>query len=246
MNELLEQAETLQNMLVSRATGGSENEAEYRQLRGVFLSDPGLAPLLPDFVRTCRSLVQFWPFIQHKYPTYSERRDFIWESFRPLLERLDRGGHPADGHVSATLEQYDETHVNAVWSKALERRATDPEGAITAARTLLESACKHILDDLEVEYDDRADLPRLYKMTAEALNVAPTQHTEQVFRQILGGCTSVVDGLGSLRNRLSDAHGKGRVPSRPAPRHAELAVNLAGAMASFLVQTWEARHKGES
>jgi hypothetical protein len=247
MNELLEQAETLQNMLVSHATGGSENEAEYRQLRNVFLSDPGLAPLLPNFVRTCRSLSQFWQFIKYEYGTYAERRGYIWEAFRPLLERLERGSaHPSDEQVSATLEQYDAAHVNAVWSKALDRRETDPEGAITAARTLLESVCKHILDDLEVEYDDRADLPKLYKTTAEALNLAPTQHTEQVFRQILGGCTSVVDGLGSLRNRLSDAHGKGRVPSRPAPRHAELAVNLAGAVASFLVATWKARREVEA
>ncbi len=29
----------------------------------------------------------------------------------------------------------------------MERRATDPEGAITAARTLLETVCKHILDE---------------------------------------------------------------------------------------------------
>jgi len=31
--------------------------------------------------------------------------------------------------------------------------------------------------------------------------------------------------------RLGDSHGKGRSPVKPAPRHAELAVNLAGAMA---------------
>ena len=51
---------------------------------------------------------------------------------------------------------------------------------------------------------------------------------------------SVVQGLGTLRNRLSDAHGIGMSASRPAPRHAELAVNLAGSMAGFLVATWEA------
>ena len=62
-----------------------------------------------------------------------------------------------------------------------------------------------------------------------------SQHTEKVFRQVLGGCTAVVEGLGSLRNKLGDAHGKGRLPVKPAPRHAELAVNLAGAMATFLV-----------
>jgi hypothetical protein len=32
---------------------------------------------------------------------------------------------------------------------------------------------------------------------------------------------------------------------KPAPRHAELAVNLAGSMATFLIATWEGRSGGE-
>jgi hypothetical protein len=47
----------------------------------------------------------------------------------------------------------------------------------------------------------------------------------------------VVNELGSLRNRLGDAHGKGKGGVRPAPRHSELAVNLAGSIALFLVET---------
>jgi len=74
------------------------------------------------------------------------------------------------------------------------------------------------------------------------LNLAPSQHTAVVFKQILGGCQCVVEGLGTLRNRLSDAHGKGRTAVRPASRHAGLAVNLAGAMASFLIETWGTRN----
>jgi hypothetical protein len=44
-----------------------------------------------------------------------------------------------------------------------------------------------------------------------------------------------------MRNRLSDAHGRRRTAARPLERHANLAVNLAGAMATFLVETLEAR-----
>lgn len=115
-----------------------------------------------------------------------------------------------------------------------------PEGAITAARTLLETVCKLILDDVGLAYSDD-DLPKLYGKVARALNLAPSDHTEDAFKQILGGCWSVVNGLGTLRNRISDAHGQGARPVRPAPRHADLAVNLAGAMAAFLVETWRAR-----
>ena len=247
MNELLEQAETLQNMLLSHATGGDEEDSDYRQLRQVFISDASLEPHLPRFVRTSRSLFQFWEFIKHKFGTYAERRQYIWDEFRPLIELLERGGpHPSDEPVSATLKNFDAAHVHAVWSKALDRRQTDAEGAITMARTLLETVCKHILDDREIGYDDKADLPKLYRLCAEALNIAPSQHTEQIFKQILGGCTAVVEGLGALRNKLSDSHGKGRRQAKPAPRHAELAVNLAGAMATFLVATWKARAESQA
>ncbi|HEV8614896.1 MAG TPA: abortive infection family protein [Methylomirabilota bacterium] len=49
------------------------------------------------------------------------------------------------------------------------------------------------------------------------------------------------EGLGSLRNRLSDSHGRGKAGPKPASRHAELAVNLAGAVATFLMATWKER-----
>jgi hypothetical protein len=123
----------------------------------------------------------------------------------------------------------------------LDRRVKEPDAAITSARTLLETVCKHVLDDLDVAYADDADLPKLYRLTAEALTLAPSQQTEPMLRQVLGGCTAVVEGIGAMRNKLSDAHGKGRVTSPVQPRHASLAVNVAGAAAMFIVESWEAR-----
>lgn len=242
MHELFDQTEALQNLLVSQATGGAEDDAEFMRLRQVVLSQAALEPHIPRFLRTCRNLAQFWPFIKHKFGTYAERRTYLWDEFRPMLELLERGGTaPSDQVVSVAIEKFDAANVQAAWSKALERRASDPEGAITMARTLLESVCKHILEEDAVPYEDSPDINKLYRQTAERLNLAPSQHTEQVFKQILGGCTAVVEGLGALRNRLSDSHGKGKVGVKPASRHAELAVNLAGALAIYLLATWEAR-----
>jgi len=241
MNELYEQVETLQNMLVSHATGGSESESEYTRLRQLLLSYSDIEEQLPRFVRTFRNLQQFWQFIKGKYAHYAERRQFLWEAFNPVLTYLEKGPTPSDVSVTTAIETFDATHIQSVWSKALDRRIGDPEGAITMARTLLESVCKHILDEFEVQYGDNDDLPRLYRSASEELNIAPSQHTEAVFKQILGGCTAVVEGLGALRNRISDAHGQGRQGSKPEPRHAELAVNLSGAMAAFLLETYEKR-----
>jgi hypothetical protein len=153
---------------------------------------------------------------------------------------------PADATISAALVAFDPGDVHARWQAALESRETNPQRAITLARTLLEDVCKWILTQAGEAFDDRADLPQLYRTLAKTLNLAPDDHAEQVFKQILSGCHSVVTGLGTLRNKLGDAHSLGPVRARPLPRHAELAVNLAGAMATFLVATWAAKRASPS
>jgi len=106
------------------------------------------------------------------------------------------------------------------------------------ARTLLETVCKRVLDERNETYDDRADLPDLYKAVATSLNLAPDQHTEAPIKAILGSAMNLVNGLGTLRNRLSDSHGRGgKIPVKPSQRHASLAVNMAGALAAFIVET---------
>lgn len=227
----------LENLLLSRARGGSESPHRHAVLRQRLIDDLG-RERLPEFVRTCRTLDQFWAYIK-KWPHYAQRDRHIWDAFGDFIESID-GGSPLDDAASESLEALDAEHVTREWRKALDRRAGDPEGAITSARSLLESVCKLILDDQEIAYSDD-DLPKLYKKVADAMQLSPSEYTEQAFKQILSGCYSVVNGLGTLRNKLSDSHGQGGKPVRPAARHADLAVNLAGAMAMFLVETWEAR-----
>ena len=155
--------------------------------------------------------------------------------------KLAPTGSPADSSVSAALAAFEPTQVHARWTMAMERRGSEPEGAITLARTLLEDVCKWILHQAGETWQEADDLPVLYRKLAKALKLAPDDHTEAVFKQILGSCQSVVESLGALRNKLGDAHSPGPKRARPQARHAELAVNLAGAMATFLVATWEAR-----
>ncbi len=244
-----EKALSLQNILVARVEGplAPSQNAIYAEIRRNLMSDAAIKELLPQFVRTCRDLSQFWGYIKDVSPQWEPRRRHIRDGFTQLLDHLEgRNAAPSDTTISESLTNFDADGVGAVWAKALGRRQNDPEGAITAARTLLETVCKRVLDDVSPGgYTDADDLPKLYRAAAEQLNLAPSQHTEEAFRRILGGCTSVVEGLGTLRNKIGDAHGRGGLPTKPAARHAELAVNFAGAMAKFLVETWSDRKGGE-
>ncbi len=245
MTTRLDKVRQLQDIFIARATGGDSSDEEYSKLRLELLRDSEIREILPQFVRTCDGLSKFWGSIQAEFSTYKERRMFIWKEFESLIVLLEQNiivvAQPADDDISAILVDFDTEHVHIAWQKALERRNQDPEAAITMARTLIESVCKHILDEAGISHSDKDDLPKLYKETAKQLNLAPEQHQEEVFKQILGGCQTVIQGLGTLRNKLSDAHGKGKKAVKPSPRHAALAVNLAGSMAAFLVVTWEER-----
>jgi len=232
--------EYFQGLLIDFSTGRECNTEHYEPLREYFLSNPNTKDLVPRWIRVNRNLDQFWQFIKNKYGTYAERRQFIWSEFNPLLEYLEgKQRLPPEKSISQILKRFDHGGVHFAWQKALERKTHDPEGAITLARTILESVCKNILDDIGVEYNaETIKLSKLYKLTAKELNLAPENHSDEIFKQILGGCSGIVNGLGSLRNKLGDAHGQGARRVRPAPRHAELAVNLSGSMALFLVETY--------
>ncbi len=226
-------------MLIATACGGDRVDGSYADLRKTLIKS-SIGARLPRFIYSCRDLGEFWAFIQPKLRHYRERSAFLAEEFAPLLDELERAElHPGLAPIQATLAKVDSDHVRDAWQKALDRRIEDPEGAITAARTLLETVCKHILDSCSIPYSDKEELPTLHALTIEQLNLAPSQHTEPIFKTILGNCQAVVNGLGTMRNRLGDAHGRATRQVKPAPRHAELAVNLAGTMASFLVSTWE-------
>jgi len=230
----------LQNLLIAAATGGVRNDGTYREARRSLLASPSIASELPPVVLNSHDLSQFWEFIKG-IPGYKARRTYLYSQFSALLARLEDGaGEPPDRGVTAGLNALSPEVVRDAWTKAVSRLQNDPDGAITAARTLVETACKCILEAAKVQYGDDADLPDLYKLTAETLNLAPSRHAQLAVKRILGGCTSVVEGIGTLRNKLGDAHGSGPKPVKPQARHARLVVSLAGAMAMFLVETWHA------
>lgn len=247
---LLERATMIELILTAYATGTPKSEQDdpdrtYRHLRREFMAEPALRFLLPDFVRDYRRLDAFWPFIKAEAGSYAERRQYISVAFTPLIDHLEgRNNLPGDASTSDTFESFDENGVNAMWQKALDRRNNDPEGAITAARSLLETVTKTILDDNGEVYGEKDDLPKLYARAAKCLSLTPNQHIGEPIKAILGGAMNLVNGLGTLRNRLSDSHGRSaRFPVRPSKRHANLAVNMAGAMAAFLVETHKQRQE---
>lgn len=175
----------------------------------------------------------------------AERRD---EDDRVLRAAVDEFGlgELLTGYVTPGLPQLVEELTQRVdWENA--QRAltaagaeahTNPAGAVTASRSVIESVCKHICEERGVEYKDADDLSVLYKKTVRALNLAPEQHGDDAaVRQTLQGAVTVVNGLAALRNAFGDAHGKGKgMPDIP-DSYGLLAVNMATGITRLLLDT---------
>jgi hypothetical protein len=142
--------------------------------------------------------------------------------------------------LESALDQAESDVVRECWQKAVERLGTDPAGAITSGRSLLEAACKYVLEEHGEAADTSLELPRLYKSAAKLIRLDSDSAVDAALRRMLQGCAAAVDGLGELRNKMGDAHGPGSRSARPARRHAEFAVMVAGAIAGLLLATLDA------
>lgn len=131
-------------------------------------------------------------------------------------------------------------------ARALPSISSDPEDAVTAACSLIEAVCRSILIELGLELPPKRDIDGLLKAVQEPLGLSPGRtnlpaEIEQDVRQVLGGLTSVVKGIGALRTHGGDAHGREKGFRRLDPRIARLALNSASSVALFLIETWETK-----
>jgi hypothetical protein len=114
----------------------------------------------------------------------------------------------------------------------------DYDGTITNARSLVEAVLIAIETEMDAgrpEYN--GNLIQLYKRMQGHLNLTPGQvDLADSVRQVLFGLTSIVNGLASLRNTISDSHA---MAYRPVHHHAPLAVNCSRTVSQFLFDTKE-------
>jgi hypothetical protein len=129
-------------------------------------------------------------------------------------------------------------------ARALHSAQNDPEDAVTAACSLIEAVCRSILIELGLPLPAKKDIDGLIRAVQEPLGLSPGRmdlpaEIEADVRQVLGGLTSVAKGIGALRTHGGDAHGREKGYRRLDGRIAKLAINAAGCLAMFFIETWE-------
>lgn len=153
----------------------------------------------------------------------------------------------ASGPLSARVEVLNLDTVHRDFERAQESVDVDPEDAITAACSLLESILRSIIVALDEELPRQKDLASLYKVVQKKLQLSPERSDLPVeiandVKVVLGGLASCVSGIAALRTHAGDAHGRERGHARVDSRIALLSVNAASSLGLFLIETWQMRH----
>lgn len=171
-------------------------------------------------------------------------------SGRPVYgpARTGTGTGTAVAFAHAVATRIDATHISQQLTRLEGAVDVDPELAIGTAKEFVESICKTILDERNVDHDKNDDLSALVKKTAKALKLTPddiadTAKAAATIKKMLNNLGTIVQGSAELRNAYGTGHGKSKTQARARvkPRHARLAVGAAATLCVFLWETHEER-----
>lgn len=115
-----------------------------------------------------------------------------------------------------------------------------PDFAFDLAKTLVESVCKTILEDIGRPADPNWDAPRIMRETTTFLAMLPPGHPNAAkardsISKTLNGLHTAVQGLCELRNDYGLAsHGRDGFSARLGLQQATLAAQAADTIVSFL------------
>lgn len=124
------------------------------------------------------------------------------------------------------------------WKKAQLAVEIEPKDAVTQAYSLIETVCKHILEQKKVSLSSDMSLRSLLNETIKALKICPEEKLlSEDIKKMSSGVISIAQGVGNLRSHFGSAHGRGAKHVELDPSKARLVVNSSGVITTFLMET---------
>ena len=172
----------------------------------------------------------------------------VESQFFEMVSRIEAGfAPPVLGSLSDAAQTLNFDTVTRDLDRALASAKTDPEDAVTAACSTVESVCRSILIELGVGLPEKKDIKGLFAAVRKPLGLSTDRADLDPLiaddvRKVLSGLATVVEGIGSLRTHGGDAHGRERGYARIDRRIASLAIHSASTVALFLIETWQRKY----
>lgn len=133
------------------------------------------------------------------------------------------------------------TLVNRDYIKNISTRAVrdvennEFDSAITKARTLLEEVFCYMIEEKNIEPEQKGDIKKLYKQVKDLYNMHTDSSMDKRINELLSGLEKIIDSIAEMRNKNSDSHGVGQKRINILEHHARLFVNTAITMADFFL-----------
>ena len=209
-----------------------------------------LCEMLHPIVRSDSNEVQklkqsFNEFLKHDGFEIVERTRV---SGRPVFvgREIPEIGPPSLGRVRSAFEAADANYVLRQITRMESAVNHDPDLAIGTAKELVESCCKTILRERNVQHEASWDLAQLVKRTSKELALTPADIPEEAraadtIKRLLSNLATITQGIAELRNQYGTGHGRDGKARGLLPRHAKLAVGAASTLAVFLLETHQER-----
>ena len=165
-------------------------------------------------------------------------------------ERVVRGLGNATQRIKTVAASLDSDHLYEDLRRLERIGDAEPGEAIGLAKEIVESCCKLILDDRSVEYDEKADIPKLLKLLRKEIKIMPEGIDEKAraaneIRDVLTSLGKIAHALGPIRNAYGKGHGRGRGFKGLEPRHTRLAIGAASTFVDFVLDRHVSLQKGD-
>lgn len=134
------------------------------------------------------------------------------------------------------IKNIDREYIRSISIRAMEdvdNRNFD--SAITKSRTLLEEVFCYVIEKKNDTPSTSGNIKDLYKQVKDLYNMHGDANIDKRINTLLSGLEKIISSISEMRNKNSDAHGVGANRIAIDEHHARLFVNVAIALADFIL-----------
>lgn len=181
---------------------------------------------------------------------YNAEYKRLYKKCKELVSNIKTNMTPLSRTADELKSKFSSEYLSQQIDLMLRMQSENPTEAIGKAKELVESCCKTILDDENIEWDKNWDVGRLAGEAIKHLKLMPTDIPDTApaateMKAILGNLRAIATNLAALRNPYGSGHGKSASYKGLEERHAKLAVGSSITFVGFLWDTHERRNTNE-
>jgi hypothetical protein len=195
--------------------------------------NPTRHDLFLDSLYSLEPKLQYYALNDLTCQVYTSKYTYPDDAVREVL-RSDLHTFISPNPLGLRISRLRESAYRTDWIEASSKTASDPPGAITSARTMLETTLKTILAERKKTDDSSGNLGRLIRKVEEELGITPKDRPAE--HQIISGIASLINGICTLSNVAGDRHGTIGGRTIDDPILAELCVYICGTIGIFFIE----------